>query len=1188
MKKKSYWEAFACPNKNKLLLTMKISFLLVTITVLNVQASLYSQNAKLDFTVKDKTVREIFKVIEKQSNFRFFYNDEFTDLNNTLSLSVKDQKLDEVMKSVLSNSNVTYKVIDNNIVVITPAQAKQQKQVSGVVRDRNGAPLPGVNVTVKGTTRGVVTDVDGKYILDITSPDEILVFSFVGYLSEEIAAGSQAKIDIALIEDIKNLDEIVVIGYGINSKRNVTGAIASVKSSELGKSIGSTFDVALQGQASGVQVSQAGGKPGAGVRIQVRGTNSLSAGTEPLYIVDGFPINQDLNSLGGDLNPLASINVKDIESIDVLKDAASTAIYGSRGSNGVVMITTKSGKKGQGVTTVDYSYSISRPTHMVGLVNATTWLNLVDQGWKNDGKITTWDPEADGNLSSQYIKGTGELSRAVADKVANSGGTDWLSPITRDAVGQEINFSTSNGFDKGKYFISAIYRKDQGYLVGNDLDHYGIRANLDFTPIKRLALGLHSNFTYFKQIETTQLGQGSQSNFNGGRNDQGGSGGFGSATGNSLPIFPIYSVKDSTKYWDPYGGMNTLVASLRSNREIINLDFRTINSGYVDFELIDNLHLRSEVSIDYASHSQNTYIGEDIRYYSRYGQNATRQLFNLNANLFATYSKKFGDHYISGTAGLERQQRTLNQNLMVAENLTSNDHNLGEPAILVPLTPIYYTLANGTVQSVVDKTSSIITFLSGTYPDYRIASYFGRLNYNFKNKYLVGFSLRRDGASVFASNKQFGTFPSASIGWIASEESFMKSVSVMNFLKLRASYGKVGNSNIPNVLHDYYASWPYYAAGGSAYKLDNYGASVNWENTTSYDAGFDYGFFENRISGSVSYYTQQVDNMLLSINLAPSIGVNSVWKNIGSLKNSGLEFSVSSMNFVNRDFKWSTSVNLSLNQNKVGSLSPDIDKLGTGITNGSFRTRTGERIGTFYLPEYAGLNKDGDPTLYVRDPIAYLADGSTVRLASKLGGDSVSIANSSIIDNNRFFMKGKTGLPTYYGGFSNTFSYKGLELSVLFTFQGGNYIFDDQGRAQTTAVGANHVIRQDLVDNYWTPENTGAEFPRLSIKGTSQDGKVSINTQSDKYLQKGDYIRLKNIQLAYNLPSSIIGKTGLKGVRVYVSLSNLLTFTKYKGYDPELVNLDGTAQNRNLQQGMLSDTRYPQMKSISGGLSISF
>ncbi|SHN13650.1 TonB-linked outer membrane protein, SusC/RagA family [Cyclobacterium lianum] len=1113
----------------------------------------------------EHSLLEIFHTIETNSELRFFYYDKKVNLKQKVELNSGEEIVARILGEVSGKTDLQFKQINNTVAVSTKPKTKDKntsqmddlKTVTGTVRDDSGEPLPGVTVFVEGASSGTVTDLDGKFSLE--TPDTgYLIFSFIGFQRERINLEGRAEFNITLRPEDNYLQEVVVTGYGSQIKREVTGNISSVKGEDLAKVQVPSFDAALQGRAAGVQVNQGSGVPGAPSRILIRGTSSISAGSEPLIVVDGFPLTQELTGQGG-INSFMAINPADIEDIQILKDAAATAIYGSRGANGVILVTTKSGKEGQSSVNFNYSYGVQEPANMVEMADGGQWLRMVDQSFANDGFDRPWDPVVDGGLVSSFIDTPNQyLTREMVEQVAASGGTDWLSPLWRQGSIEDVNLSATRGNEKSSYFISLRYQDHKGLMNAQRLRTYGVRANLDFSVLDNLKTGIRTNFNYFEN-QQGQLGGSNEANPNGGRPDRGNRGGYGAALGGAVPVLPVFMADGS--YFDPFGGRNPIVANLPSNYHDKAENYRNISSVFVEFSPVDGLSLRAEGSID-TWYTKSTYHVSDAIRISRYGEVGNVLRNNLNLNAYATYRKKLGDHQFTIVAGAERQSRNFFRTDARAENLVSSDINIGETA-----------------------GNNVISLVTGTFPDFRIQSYFGRLNYNYKEKYYAMASFRRDGASVFGRDNRYGQFPALSAGWIISEEDFASNLGPVNFLKLRASFGRTGNADIPNVLENRYVTWPAYSFGSGIVQSVIGVPDIQWEEINTVDASLDFEAFESRVSGSIGFYQQDVKNMLLLNPIPPSQGIllgsSAIWTNIGDLRNRGAEFSLNTVNIDSPGgFRWRTEVNLTLVKDRVMSLVPRLDENNLGIVQGATITRTGNRLGTYFMAEHAFIDPEtGYEYIYEINQDLFNETG----IIEKTG--ETILATPAAAQQNRVELQGKSGLPTYFGGFQNTFSYKGLDLTVFFSFQGGNYLYDDN-RVEV-AGGSN--FRADLEDRMWTPENRNAELPRQSyLKRTRENEPIARPGSTSLYLQDGSFIRLRNVQLSYTLPASLLSRARIKGGRVYVNATNLLTFTDYDGFDPEVANFDSNRQNRNLQQGFIGGAPFPQLRTITGGVSFTF
>jgi TonB-linked SusC/RagA family outer membrane protein len=1053
------------------------------------------------------------------------------------------------------------------IILFSSLALAQDRTVRGtVIASDEDTPLPGVNVLIKGTTQGTVTDVDGNYSIAVPSQDAVLVYSSVGYESQEVAVGSRSRVDISLDPDLQSLEEVVVVGYGTMTKRDVTGSISSVGGEEISEVPVASFDQALQGRAAGVQVSQASGKPGAGTRILVRGTSSISAGSDPLFVVDGFPITVD-GGVSAGINPFTIINPNDIESIDILKDAAATAIYGSRGANGVILITTKSGKQGAGEINLNYQRGVTSASNMVDLVGASDWLDVVDQGWANDGFNTVWDPiVSNSNLLSEDAfadpNNPFHLNRDAIESYLSSNpeGTNWLDPFWQNGAIEQISLSASRGFEKGNLYVSGQYRSEEGLVEGIRLDRYVVRSKIDLQPAENFSTGLNLNLSYLDETDMPLGETGGQRN--GGRNDAGRVPNYGAAIFGTPPILPMFT--NDGRIFDPIGRRNTQLSTLGIYEDVAT-DYRIIGNLYLQYDIAPFLNVRVEGAMDYDSFRSKEWASNVVRpsFYSR-ESNVTR--WNRNVNAYMTFNNTYGDHNINAVVGVERQQRgTPYRNALGAENLISSDRNIGE---------------------VNNFGEDVLVFLSGSDQEFRIFSLFGRANYSFKDRYLLSASFRRDGASVFGERNRYGTFPAVSAGWIITEEDFAQSLSAVSFLKLRASFGQTGNPNLPGlVIQDGYTGWPAYGSGGGIVLTRLGNPSITWENIQTTDASLEFGLWQNRVSGSVGVYRQDVKDMLLQVPIPESQGIlfgsSSIFENFGQLRNQGLELQLTSVNFDNGDFKWTTSLNYTSLTNEIIRLDEALGLTDNrlGVTNSQTVTRKGGRLAAYYLAEYAGVDPaTGYDMIYEIDRDLFLETGQTVK-----SGNIVTATQQNVVEN-RIVHEDKTGLPTFFGGINNTFNYKGLSLSAQLTFQGGNYLFNNIEISQTSPGGG--TLREDYIGNYWTPENRNAIYPRPSLASITRDGQ-SLSREHTRYLYKGDFARLNFVQLAYDFPAELLGNVGLKGLRVFVSANNLYTFTSYNGYDPEVVR-GGDEQTRNLGQGFVSGVRYPQIRTFMGGINIKF
>lgn len=1050
--------------------------------------------------------------------------------------------------------------------------------VSGTVNGSDGLALIGVNIREKeDPTNGTVTDFDGDFEITVASGKSTLIFSYTGYKELEVPVNGRSQIEVVMEEGSLLLDEVVVVGYGTQIKRDMTGSVATIKAKELQAFNAPSMDQQLQGLASGVQVSATSGIPGAPVRVMVRGTNSLFSGTEPLWIIDGMILSAqgggELNGFsrnaGGTVgfNPLATLNPADIESIEVLKDAAATAVYGSRGANGVIIVTTKKGQSGRGSLDLSVNYGVSdvvRGPEQIGYVDGSTWLQLADESRANRGQ-SPFDPNSLLNDSRD--------PNAVLDRsqIAN---TNYFDEVLRQGTVTDINLSASRGMEKLSYYLSGNYRKDESILVGDLQERYAMRANLDFDPVENLYIGTRINLSYVNRERAPNGGApGGNSNYgNGGYN--------GTVSGFSLPIFPLYhptvtGTDGQPILFDPLSGRNVL-ASLDRNNYINDVEtYRALAGVQAEYRIpfVEGLSIRTEFAADLIHTSNIEWVNTVIREDSKYGFDMTNTRHRLNYNLFAKYNRTFGRlHNLNLVFGTESTRQASRSRNVEAQQLFGTAQEIGAP---------------GDVQRVSNGYGGEVYF----------RGYFGRLNYKFNNRYLFGVSYRYDGSSIFVDNLRWGNFLALSAGWVISEENFMQGVDVINFLKLRGSFGQTGNSAISSTATaTTYTGWGRYGDVGAGDLLTGIGnADVTWETTDAVDVGVDFELLEGRISGSVGYYQQDVRDMLFQVPIPVSSGIfNSsprIWQNVGDMQNSGWEFEVSSINIDRSGFQWRTSVNFTTNENQITRLTGESDEI-YNVNSNALVSKVGERIGFFRMAKYGGIHPEGGYELiYEMDLEHFQATGERRETGNLIPATRANLTT------HLFDFTDKSGLPTFFGGVTNSFSFKGFDLSALISFSGGNYIYDLHERATSYVTGG--MVRQSVVGAYWNSSNKDADLPALSwdrrYDVINEDGTVSTNQRfdnqrsgqvHDKFLHKGDYIRMRSLALGYTLPKSVAQKLSMQNIRLGFVANNLFTITGYEGFDPEVVNLGG-ADSRNLGQGWVNVT-LPQVKTFNLNLNLTF
>ncbi len=1184
-------------GSNEILLKMKLLTLLMFAAFVSASASSYSQSTKFNLNLKAVTIGDVFQKIEEKSEFVIIYNEKTIDINRKVDIEVNDEPVERILDQIFNGDKDAFRIMDRQIAIYpnekkdSPSQIKaesnsgqQKREISGSVKDIKGLPLAGVSVIVKGTTTGTITNNDGKFTLTLPADANMLQFSFIGLKSSQVTIAGSKVFDIIMMEDATQIEETVVVAYGTQKKRDVIGSVSRIGSEKIDKTSGSSFEQSLQGVASGVQVSTQGGVPGGPVQVKIRGVASINSATTPLWIIDGVPIvnsgdmNLGTNTVDGEVaqSSLSLLNPNDIESIEVLKDAAATAIYGSRASNGVIMVTTKSGKKGKSTLNIDYKTGISHWTNTnIGRANTQQYFDIMDIAANTpQGLKRNFDPQLD-IVNGSFPTWTTPITREQALK----NNSDWINAVSQKGSFHDINISSTKGMDKSNVFLSLNYRKDEGNIKFSSMDKLSVRINVDLNPIENLKIGLKTSALYTSN-NRLKSGGGKA-----GGGVMGGVGGWAQANSMSLPWVPVYEPTDPSGYWNPSCGANAL-AEMDPRYAKSNLStIRTLGNLYAEYAIpyVPGLSFRTEAGYDLMEDKSLSYRSKVIR---NEGNDASSESKNTTINYLynvqARYNQTFGTLNLSGVAGKEWQKSWVHYMGIGAVGLTSPFQEVGT----------------------VDKTN--LSFAnSGIGNEFYYMAYFGRLEMKLKDKYLLGGSVRRDGASQFSPANRWGVFKALSAGWIISEEKFMKN-DVVNLLKLRGSFGQTGNQYIPaNISKTSYTVTTINNVyqGFAATALTTIGnPNVTWETTNSSDIGIDFGIFQNRINGSLALFNKSVNNMLLATQLPYSAGIptitlsngqvtgaNQMYQNIGNMRSYGAEFNVEAKIIDQKELSWSLSGNITLNKNEVTELLPYLDNKGIGLlsTGGSTITKKGEELGTYYMPLDAGVDpQKGIPMIYEIDQTEYSKSGRTV-----LTGKIIP-ATGTNVSKNLYVHSGKSGIPTYYGGFQNTFRYHNFDLSLYLTYSGGNYIYNALRQQMESAQFGIGNLKKDLIARSWQKPGDIAELPQIvwfglyyyDNNGIASTKTTGMGVAADRYLEKGDYIRMKNITLGYDVPGNYLSKIGIGGLRIYASVTNLFTITGYKGFDPEI---SATSNISGLVDSGGANT-MPQTKTWSMGISLKF
>jgi TonB-linked SusC/RagA family outer membrane protein len=1007
-----------------------------------------------------------------------------------------------------------------------------QTKISGKVIDgKNNTPISGATVSVKNNANiSTATAEDGSFSLNAPANARLLI-TFVGFRTIEIGA-SAASLPIKLLPGETTFDEVVVVGYGSKSKQDITGSVTKVVAREINNTPATSFESAIQGRASGVLVQQQNGKLGQGINIRIRGASSVSAGNEPLYVVDGIPvISGSQSGNGAATNPLADINMNDIETIDILKDASATAIYGSQGSNGVVLITTKKGRTG--TAKIDFSYytGIQTPTGKREFLNAQQYVNYFQQAGvgaaKQDfaaGYYTTLQEALD-DYKAKVDKRLTRYSGGTTDWQTAKINTNWQDAAFQKAPISQYDLNISGGNDKTRYFASGQYLDQTGIIIGNAYKRFNGRLNIDNQVNNWLSFGMNMSYARSQNDRisndnafSTPLQIVALSPITPLIDPRTGllSGQLDTATGSPNTNFPVY--------------YNPLLSSNNAfYKALVN---RTLGNVYGNVNIVKGLTFRTELGIDQLNQTEEGYNGRLTARNSGVPNgtgflNAT-QVLNITTNNYLHYVSAFSDvHNIDLTGGMAFQKGSTSTSAAAAQGFPSD---------------AYKKLSSGATKT---DASSFAT-------ENTLLSYFLRANYKFNDRYLLTLSGRADGSSRFGSNNRYGFFPAVSAGWIVSKEKFLENVQGLSFLKLKASYGLNGNDRIP----DFAARGLF--SGNGAYggqpgqkptQLAN--PDLKWETTKGTDVGLEAGFFKNRISLEVDVYERDTKDLLLSQEIPGTSGFSTLFKNIGSLNNKGIEVSINTTNVASRTFRWTTNINFSANKNKITNLGGQV--LGSSVN----KAMEGQPLGVFFAKEFAGA-----------DP----ANGDALYYVNKTKGDrtttnDVNEAEDVVIGNPN---------PKFFYGMGNTLSFKGVDLDVLLQGIYGNSIYNGGGQYMS-ASGSNGYDNQ-TTDQLRAWKNPG-DITDVPEARTFYANGVD---NSSRYISSGSYLRVKSVSLGYTIPATAIKKFRIERIRVYARALNLFTFTKYEGWDPE-VNADYQANNINQGVDFYS---APQIKSIVFGVNI--
>ena len=1138
MKKNLDYYGLFKPNSkwHKFILTMKITAFLLFCCLVNIFAApTYSQATKISLHLKDATIEEVLSKIENVSEFYFLYNNKLIDVTRKVNIEADKEPIKDILNDIL-NKDTKFIVYDRQII-LTPSDitslpaAMQQLKITGTVTDKDGSPLPGVNVVVTGTTLGTMTDIAGRYSIEVPEGAKSLTFSFIGMVPQEISIGALTQINVTMVESAIGLDEVVVIGYGSVKKVNLTGAVSTVNATALSDGSSANAITRLQGKASGVSIINSH-VPGEGAVINIRGLGTIN-NNNPLFVIDGVPTKSGTSQL----------NPNEIESITILKDATSGAIYGARGANGVIIITTKRGTAGKAKVSFTARYGLSSFTNYYDLLNTKEYGELLWLEAKNNGKVPSnilygsgatptipdyvipagkmeGDPLTDPTLYN-HTPGADFYNISKANKV----GTNWYDAISQKAPKKEYNLSLSGGGDKGVYAFNVGYYTEDGIMKYTSFDRYSIRSNADSKVNNWLKVGESLGITY-------SISKGNLTN----NNDYAPI----SLAYRMQPIIPVYDIMGNFagSKGNGTGDAENPLSMLYRDRDDFSKNLRGIGNAYADIQIIKGFNFKSLFGFDYS-----VYNGKDLfRQNPEFQESKPADIVNMSNNYTVqwnwantlNYTKVFGSHTVKVLVG--------------SEAVSSTYFDLGASRSTYFSDNVDYMLLNSGEK---DQTNY------GGSSETRTNSYFGRLNYDYAGKYLLEATLRRDGSSRFGSNDRWGNFPAVSVGWRISEEGFMAGIKDwVEDLKIRGGYGVSGNDEIgdyngfstfsSNINESFYSingSPTTSTAGFYASSIGN--PNAKWETTSTMNVGVDVAVLKNTLTATLDVWQRKTKDMLFQVAIPSVVGAATPPSvNIGDMDNKGFDLNLNYANkAMNGDLTYNLGLTLSHYKNKIMKISGnESEYIGGSSLDNQVYTRASK--GTSF-PEFYGLIVDGIFQTQA-EANAYPAEyGGTYNIAGHFKFRDVN-GDGIIDDNDRTYIGSPQ--PKFTAGLNMNIGYKAFNLSAFWYTSYGNKVVNYVKRRTAYMMFTGNRVKDLLYKSWGSPylaNNTDAVLPLA-------DEAIPSQYPSTAFLEDGSFLRLKTLQLSYTLPKNLIQKLNMESLQVYIQGTNLLTLTKYKGLDPEI------------------------------------
>ncbi len=1101
---------------------MRLTLFFIVLGILSSSAKSYSQVSKFNLNYKKTSIREIIKDLQEESNFDFVYSNDDFDTNKEVDLVINNGSVYEMLDNLLRETSMGYNVVDN-VIIIAPKSMNnfsrlgdQKQTVKGKITSPTKEPIPGATVVVKGTSNGTITDSEGNYTLTNVPANSSLMFSFVGMKTQEIAFTGQSAINVTLEEETVGIQEVVAIGYGTQVKREITGSISKVAAEELSDQPVLQFAQQLQGRVAGVQIAQSSGQPGRGVEFRIRGAASLYSDTQPLFVIDGLPITGSINN----------INPSEIESFTVLKDASASALYGSRAANGVILITTKHAKLGDSKIEFTSNYGIQAiPENKVpDMMSAREFATFMK--WRSEDNKIAVDP-------------------AYTDPSIYGEGTNWFRLLTQHAPVQSYDLTVQSAREKSSSTVIAGYQEQKGVIVNTGTKLFSLRLNQDLSLSNdKIKLGFNVAMSY-RQDHNNRL-------------TTDGVGGLFERIFESSPLIGPYNEDGTYTKSVASPGMVSYINPL-AQLKLSKDDYRTtriLGNAFFNYEFLPGLSLKTNLAADKGAETRSQFTPAAITTAAASGVSSSADNYSWTAEANLYYNKTFYEnHNIEALVGYSAQRFEGENNTLTGTGFPSDD---------VP----YLTAATS------------ISAGQSTNPKYSLLSQIGRLNYNYKSKYLFSVAVRRDGSSKFGSNRKYGNFPSVSGGWVISDEPFMKRFKFVDLLKFRTSYGVTGNNSFP----DNFAAiaklgeMNYHLNGAlvSGQAITTLGNSeLGWERNKQFDIGFDLGVLNNRISITYDYYHKISDGLIQDRQIPRASGFTTIKFNIGEFEFWGHEISVNTVNLTGQ-LKWNTHLNVSIDRNMIKSLvSPGFIRRNNTVTSDYFRNQEGHHLGEFYGFIFEGLYKDADD-LANSAKYGTKSDVGTVKVRDISGPNGVP---DGVIDdvNDRTFIGDPT--PDFLFGLTNEFSYKNFDLNIAMSGSIGGEILAAGKWAYMTNLDGSRMLLADALNCWRSVDNPGSGiYPSTKI-GTTALGR-SVNSQ---WIEKGSYLTAKNISLGYTIKLNN-NDLAMKNLRVYASVQQAFVITNYSGMNPE-INLSGLDATKGIG---VDENAYPVPRTFSIGFTATF